>query len=165
MADAYGMLVFSKSKDCKFDSKKLQNVLNEYRWNMNGTEWIYNSKRKLFFIDAFSVQYPTVFLDYEAAYEIKKKNGKIKTVKADEMTAEDFDNIWDAQLEIVSLKKLSEVVSSTLKSGWIEISCCGNEKNSYVYYESLRVYASGKALRQGSKNGPAIDSVDFFEEV
>ena len=139
MADAYGMLVFTKSKDCKFYGVKLVNALNQYHWNNEGEPWLYCSKTKYFYLNKnYSVQYPTAFPHIE---------------------------INEDEFEIVSLEHLCKEISPLIKSGWIEIACSSNEKQRYVNFESLRIFADGKASRRQFTSGTITGSEDLFEDV
>jgi len=139
MADAYGMLVFTKSKDCKFHGAKLVKVLNQYRWNNDDEPWFYCSENKYFYLHKnSSVQYPTVFPEIE---------------------------INDEEFEVASLEDLCKEISPFLKSGWIEIACSSNEKQRYVTFESLRISADGKASRKQFTSGLFTGSEDRREDV
>ncbi len=162
MADAYGMLVFSKSKDCKFDSKKLKGVLNRYEWNNDGFPWEYDSKSKRFYFNLNQLQYPTVIPFETISYEVDDGKGSLKTVLSHDMTAEDFDNVYDDKRAHVSLKRLCKEISKTLKSGWVELACTSNMKQRYVIFECMRVDSNGKATRQAFTSG--LEG-QLFEEV
>ena len=59
-----------------------------------------------------------------------------------------------------SLKTLSQRISPHIYSGWIEIACVANEKNWYVYFQSLRIYSDGRTAKFFKCSGQIIDSCD-----
>ena len=142
MADAYGMLTFGKSTDCKFDGLNMQKVLNEFEWDNSGVKWEFDKESKCLWIGRESFfgqpQYPTVYPRFTTLYWLKGDDGELRQVNAVDMTEEDFDDVYDSEDEICSLESLSEAISPFIKAGWIEIACTANEKARYVYFESFR---------------------------
>lgn len=49
------------------------------------------------------------------------------------------------EYEKISLEDLSHQFAKAIVNGWVEIACTANEKNRYVYFESIRIYANGRA--------------------
>jgi hypothetical protein len=165
MADAYGMIVFSKSEDCTFNSNELEQVLNQYRWEDCDGLWDYDDTRKIFWYESDTVEYPTTNPTIVTSYLIETDQGETKQVLAKDMKNDDFENVVDEVTEEVSLKQIVQDSSKTLYSGWIELACVANEKSRYVYFDSLRIYANGKATSRLNRSGPMTTSLNFYEEI
>jgi hypothetical protein len=63
MADAYGGISLSTSKDCEVDSEALLAALNHYSWTNSNGEWVINNtqgKKTFWHVDDFNTQYPTL---------------------------------------------------------------------------------------------------------
>jgi hypothetical protein len=71
--------------------------------------------------------------------------------------------------EYITLEALSKHFSKALSKGWFEIACTANEKNRYVYFQSFRIYADGKAIRKQIDSGCCLtnptDSIDVYEPI
>ncbi|MBU3587873.1 hypothetical protein ICN30_08510 [Polynucleobacter sp. 31A-FELB] len=168
MADAYGMLTFDKSTDCEFDGLKLEKLINEFEWDNSGIRWKFDEESGYLWIERESFfgqpQYPTVYPRFTSLYRVEGDDGELRDVSPVDMREEDFEHICDGEDEICDLESLSKAFSPLIKNGWIEIACTANEKARYVYFESLRIYADGKALRRSIYSGPMTSPVDNFEE-
>ena len=153
MADAYGMLVFTKSKGCEFDAEKLKKVLDWYEWNNQGSQWVYDPKQKEFYFDEYQLQYPTVIPFETISYEVDDGHGSLKTVLSSDMTGDDFENTYDDERAPVPLERLCKEISQTIDKGWIELACTSNEKQRYITFECMRIDSKGNATRQGYMSG------------
>ncbi len=167
MADAYGGISLSTSKDCEVDSEALLAALNHYSWTNSNGEWVINNtqgKKTFWHVDDFNTQYPTLFPLRDAAYIIKLDSGELKRVLLEDATEDEQDCCWDIETSEVPLEEFSEIFSKSINAGWVEIACTANEKNRYVYFESLRVYADGRAQRRRIESGTLVNEpVDFCE--
>ena len=147
MSDAYGMITLAKSTDCDVDSEAMLISLNCYAWANHNTEWVL-SNEKTFYMSEMSLQYPTVF------NLIRQVNPKEQFINSDD----------DDDDDEVSLEELVTKIASHMRSGWIEISAVAHEKNRYVYYEKLKIYATGKGFRSCRANS-SDESKRFIETV
>jgi hypothetical protein len=155
MADAYGGISLSASKDSLIDAEQLVDLLNQYSWTNANGEWIkneINGKDTFWHIDDFNTQYPTVF-PTKLTLLIKEEDESIRRIPEEEATDEDHDRCWDFDSEIISLSTLSKNLSKAIKKGWFEIACTANEKNRYVYFQSLRIHSNGRAIRKQLMSG------------
>ena len=168
MADAYGMLTFDKSKDCEFDGMEMVKLLNGFEWDSSGMKWKFDEESGYLWIERESFfgqpQYPTVYPRFTSLYWVEGEDGELRDVIAADMEKEDFEHICESEDEICDLESLSKAISPLIKKGWIEIACTANEKARYVYFESLRIHADGKAFRRSIYSGPMTSPVDNFEE-
>lgn len=169
MADAYGGITLSTSDDSVIDANLLIEILNKFQWTNANGEWITNKmagKDTFWHFDDFNTQYPTVF-PTKFILLIKDEDERIRRVYEDEATDEDLDRCWDMDSEIIALSTLSKHFLTAIKKGWFEIACTANEKNRYVYFHSLRIYADGKAIRKKIESGCCLtnptDQIDVFE--
>ena len=169
MADAYGGISLSTSKDSLIDAEQLVDLLNHYSWSNANGEWIkneMNGKDTFWHIDDFNTQYPTAF-PTKFILLMKEEDGSIRRIPENEATDEDHDRCWDLDSEDVSLSTLSKDLSKAIKKGWFEIACTANEKNRYVYFQSLRIYSNGKAIRKHLMSccciTDPIDETEIFE--
>jgi len=170
MADAYGMVTFSKSDDCNLDSENLKECLNQFEWDNSGARWCISNSGNIY-LDEYSFdrpQYPTAIPKEIQAYELgdKKFEGEFIFYQksAGEMTEDDWDLVVGSNYVPISLQRLSDLISPIIKSGWIEIACVGNEKARYVYFEVLRIYADGRAYTKNHISGPFVKEVGSHEE-
>lgn len=167
MADAYGMLTFTKSDDCSFNGCDLEKILNKFKWDDSSTEWFYDSESNCMWLKRdtyFEPQYPTAYPKYANVYILKDINENFKEVLAVDMKQEDYDLVFDMEYESSKLKDLSLKISPTITTGWIEIACVGNEKGRYVYFESLRVYSDGRATQRNIWSGSTLGFREEREE-
>lgn len=169
MADAYGGISLSTSKDSVIDAEQLVDLLNQHSWTNANGEWIkneINGKDTFWHIDDFNTQYPTVF-PTKFILLMKEEDESIRRIHEDDATDEDHDRCWDLDTEIISLSTLSKNLSKAIKKGWFEIACSANEKNRYVYFQSLRIYSNGRAIRKQLMSGccikDPIDETEIFE--
>ena len=148
MADAYGGISLSTSEDCVVNSAEFISVLNGYEWSNANGEWIVNEREEkptFWYRDDFNCQYPTAFTQKPLAVVLIDENREEKRIPYHEASDEDLDNHWDIEYKRVSLEYLSHQFAKTIVNGWVEIACTANEKNRYVYFESIRIYANGRA--------------------
>ncbi len=169
MADAYGGISLSTSKDSEINAALLVELLNHYTWTNSGGEWTKhetNGKDIFWHRDNFGTQYPSLFPCECVAVLIKEGDETIRRIPAEQATEEDYDQCWDMEEEDISLEALSNHFSKAITNGWFEIACTANEKNRYVYFQSLRIYAGGKAVRKSIFSGccieELIDDVEIF---
>ena len=148
MADAYGGISLSTSEDCVVNSAELISILNRYDWSNANGEWIVNEREEkptFWYHDDFNCQYPTAFPQKPVAVVLLDSNGAEKRIPYEEATEDDLNDHWDIESAQISLEELSSKFSKSISNGWIEIACTANEKNRYVYFESIRIYADGRA--------------------
>ena len=148
MADACGGIVLVTSDDCKVNAEKLCSTLNDFVWTSDGGEWFTsNYKGKDIFVhyDEFNTKNPSVYLQKELCY---------------------FD-VEEGESSDFSLEEFSNFFTPSIIEGWIEVVCTANENNRYVYFQSLRIYAGGKAVRKHILSGccidEQIDEVEVYE--
>ncbi len=170
MADAYGGITLSTSKDSKIDAAKLVKLLNKFSWTNANGEWITNKmdgKDAFWHLDTFGTQYPSMFPQEFVAVIHRNDDGTLNRIPYEEATEEDIDYAYDIEEKDTSLEELSKHFTKALKKGWFEIACTANEKNRYVYFHSLRIYADGKAIRKqietGCCVGNPVDDTEVFE--
>ena len=170
MADAYGMVTFSKSDDCNLDSEKLKECLNQFEWDNSGAKWSISSSGNLY-LDGYGFdrpQYPKAIPREVKAFEIfgKEIDGEntFYQKSPEEMTEDDWDNMAGSVDELISLEKLSGFISPLIESGWIEVACVANEKSRYVYFELFRIYSDGRAYLTSIRSGRYTEQEDLFEE-
>jgi hypothetical protein len=172
MADAYGGITLSTSNDCVVDAELLVELLNNFNWTNGYGDWITNQmdgKDTFWHCDDFNTQYPSLFPTEYTAIILKNDDGTLIRIPYEEATDENLRDYWDIEEEYVSLEALSKHFSKALSNGWFEVACTANEKNRYVYFQSLRIYADGKAIRKQIESGccltEAIDSIDVYEPI
>jgi len=168
MADAYGGITLSTSDDSVINANSLVELLNEFSWTNANGEWItnmMNGKDAFWHRDDFNTQYPSLFPSKCTAIILLNEDGSTKRIPYEEATEEEVDDYWDMEEECISLEELSKHFCKALNKGWFEIACTANEKNRYVYFHSLRIYANGKAVRKQIETGCCISTpVDKTEE-
>jgi len=148
MAEAYGVLAFSKSDDCVFDGRALADALNKFQWNGSGHYWEYYSENDMIAISSCYSKDPTVFLEKHLQIRCFCNASGIRYEKiSSDMTERDWLNFVDSDMDLCSLKDLRDAFSRYLIQGWFEIACCYNEKCRYVTFQSLRICASGEVER------------------
>ena len=166
MADAYGGISLSTSEDCVLNSAELISVLNCYEWSNANGEWIVNEREEkptFWYRDDFNCQYPTAFPQKPLAVVLIDENGEEKRIPYHEASDDDLENYWNIEYEQISLENLSNQFAKTIVNGWVEIACTANEKNRYVYFESIRIYADGRAERRDVRSGTCTQPSYQFE--
>lgn len=170
MADAYGGITLSTSTDSKINADLLIELLNKFNWTADDGEWIKkesDGKDTFWHRDDFNTQYPSLFPRKPISIILKEDDGSMKRIPYEEATDEDLYDYWDIEEEEISLEDLSKHFSKAMTKGWFEIACTANEKNRYVYFHSLRVYADGKAVRKQIDSGccltEPVDKTEFYE--
>ncbi len=166
MADAWGVLTFSKSVDCEMDGKKLTDDLNIFNWDNWGGKWEHDEETDILFYSEKTAQYPTVFPQIQTVIHCFSEDTKSEYTKlVSEMTKEDWDNFEDADYEDCSLEQIKSIIQKNLYKGWIEIACCSNEKQRYVNFGSLRIDANKSATRSYYCSGPLISCESITETI
>ncbi len=168
MADAYGGITLSTSDDSVIDANLLVELLNEFSWTNANGEWITNQmdgKDAFWHRDDFNTQYPSLFPTECTAIILQNDDGTLKRIPYAEATDEDLEDYWDMEDEYISLEVLSKHFSKAISKGWFEIACTANEKNRYVYFHSLRIYADGKAIRKQIESGCCLPTLTDETEV
>jgi hypothetical protein len=167
MADAYGEITFSTSDDCVINPEQLVNALNSHQCDNTGSFWACEQQPERTALvckgGMFKLQYPTIFPQRIVAYHVGDSSGRDGLIPASDMTEEDYDCIYASRSEPVPLSELALDLSTGICSGWIELSCIANEKTRYVYFETLRVYSDGRAMRSRTVKGPVDYLPDAFE--
>lgn len=170
MADAYGGITLATSDDSVIDAELLVERLNEFNWTNANGEWItnkINGKDTFWHRDDFDTQYPSLFPSECIAIIQMNDDGTLKRIPYEEASDEDEADYWDMEEQPISLEALSEHFSKAVSKGWFEIACTANQKNRYVYFHSLRIYANGKAIRKQIQVGCClsnpIDETEVFE--
>ena len=137
MADTYGTITFTKSKDCTFNPSSLIEELNCFNWSADETKWLLHERDLDLFVDSSTPMYPV-------AVPLIEDEDKFPHIE-------------------YSLNTLSQRISPHIYSGWIEIACVANENNWYVYFQSLRIYSDGRIVKFFKCSGQIIDSCDSEE--
>ena len=137
MADTYGTITFTKSQDCTFNPSSLIKELNCFNWSADETKWLLHERDLDLFVDSSTPMYPV-------AVPLIEDEDKFPHIE-------------------YSLKTLSQRISPHIYSGWIEIACVANEKNWYVYFQSLRIYSGGRTVKFFKCSGQITDSCDSEE--
>ena len=170
MADAYGMITFKKSEDVVVDLVGLQTQLNQYDWDNSGAKWGISGSGLLYVKDyAFDrPQYPTVIPKEVEFYDMFDKEvdgfNTFYQKSPELMTDADWDELAGMEFRPIELQKLSELVKSFLKFGWIEIACVANEREHYVYFELLRIHADGSSYSRRNCSGPYVETEEVLLE-
>ena len=145
MADAFGTLIFSCSKDATFDSELLVDYMNMYEWETGEGLWVLDGDD--IYYEGMSPQYPTVY-----PLEIKSITLKIDNVLTkitpSELTDDQEEFVVDREEQSVSLEEFRNTFARHITDGWIQIACIANEKKRYIYLEEMRIYFDGSATRK-----------------
>lgn len=166
MSDAYGILVFAESDDCKFNAATLVQTLNAYAWDNEGGGWECGDKAGSVRFNSSRSQYPSVFPRKTLGYVCYSADTKSQYTRTeDEMTDEDWDSIIASHDVEIELAELVDKIRPCLKSGWIEIACASNEKQRYVEFGSLRVSKHGQCHHRLIRSGPGAEQIDVFETL
>ena len=153
MADAYGVFIFSKSKDCNINAAQLVNKLNAYQWAQDDLEWCFDADDiNEIYCDNHHPQYPTVDPLKTIRTQIELEDGSEVWVEGVPEFC-DEDDILDIETEEVELDSLCADISQAIKSGWIEIGVIANEKLRYAYYQTLKIYSNGQGVRTYTLTG------------
>jgi hypothetical protein len=170
MADAYGGITLATSEDSEINAKQLVKLLNRFNWTNANGEWITNKmdgRDAFWHFDDFNTQYPSLFPREFVTVIRENDDGTVERIPYEEATEEDLDQAWDMEEKDIPLEELSKHFKKALKKGWFEIACTANEKNRYVYFHSLRIYADGKAERKQIETGCCVrkplDETEIFE--
>lgn len=136
MSNVYGGISFSTSSECSMCLFTLVPALNKFDWSTEKGEWFINMNDRGMFL---GICY----------------NGKFAA-----STAVKANNTVTKQAEI---ERLSKVLSEHFSSGWIEIACCANDENEFIYFENIRIYADGKAERRRTVTSASVMPVNMHE--
>ena len=168
MADAYGGITLSTSDDSMINADLLVELLNKFNWTASDGEWIKkenDGKDTFWHFDGFNTQYPSLFPREPVAVILKEDDGTLKRIPYEEATDQDLEEYWDIEEVDISLEVLSKHFTKAITKGWFEIACTANEKNRYVYFHSLRIYADGKAVRKQIDSGCCLTNPTDATEV
>ena len=166
MADAYGTLVFSKSSDGVVDANRLALALNEARWDTDGGELELTTSQQLLFYSNPRPQYPSLIPERDHichCFDTARQEAYSKPPA--DMTDEDWDNFQDSDYHACPLDELRDMAAPFITSGWIEIAYSSNEKQRYVEFGRLKIYADGRAERSLIQAGPHCTPVQSYEEI
>ena len=167
MADAYGGISLSTSEDCVVNSAELISILNRYEWSYTNGEWIVDEREEqptFWYHDEFNFHHPTAFPHKYSAVVLLDANGAKKRIPYDEATEDDFGDYFEIESEEMSLRDFSKDFSKSISNGWVEIACTATEKNNcYVYFESIRIYADGRAESRHVRSGTCTQPHYEFE--
>ena len=153
MADAYGVFIFSKSKDCNINAAQLVNKLNAYQWAQDDLEWCFDADDiNEIYCDNHHPQYPTVDPFKTIRTQIELEDGTEFWVEGVPEFC-DEDDILDIETAVVELDSLCADISQAINSGWIEIGLIANEKLRYAYYQTLQIYSNGQGVRTYALTG------------
>ncbi len=168
MADSYGAVVLSRSKDCDINAEKLCSALNDLRWSNDGALWEIHDDRIWFDV----CQYPTARPEVTSEYTWVNEEGTDLSVKPEDMTQELFEQ-WeecdgDTHEECISLEAVAKLLVPFIHSGSITIAACSHEKSRNVDYDALTIYSDGKVAYEYRsiyaeyyKSEPAFGSEEF----
>ena len=153
MADAYGIFIFSKSKDCIINAAKLVNKLNSYRWAQDDLEWCSRPDDvNVIYCDTRCSQYPTVYPLKTIRTQIELDDGT--EVWVDEVPEFcDKEDVVKVETAEVDLDSLCADISQAIDSGWIQIGLSANMKQRYAYYQTLQIYSNGQGVRTYALTG------------
>ena len=172
MSDAYGGITLSTSEDSEINAEQLVELLNHFSWTNSNGEWItkkMDGKDAFWHFDDFNCQYPSLFPRESVEVILKEDDGSMKRIPYKEATEEDLYEYWDIEQKDISLDALSKHFSKAITKGWFEIACTANEKNRYVYFHSLRIYADSKAIRKQIDSGCCltnpVDATEVYEPI
>lgn len=166
MADAYGTLVLSKSPDGVVDTNGLALALNEARWDNDGGEWAVTTSQQLLFYSNPRPQYPSVTPERDHlchCFDSARQEAYSKPPA--DMTDEDWGYFEDGDTRECTLEELRDMSVPFISSGWIEIAYSSNEKQRYVEFGRLKIYADGRAERSLIRTGPFCTPVQSHEEI
>ena len=153
MADAYGIFIFSKSKDCNINAAKLIHKLNSYRWAQDDLEWCSRPDDvNVIYCDTHCSQYPTVYPLKIIRTQIELDDGTEVWVDGVPEFCDD-DDIVDVETAQVDLDSLCADIAQAIDSGWIEIGLSANMRQRYAYYQSLQIYSNGQGVRTYALTG------------
>jgi|GEM_PF-2353514 len=166
MSGAYGVITFTKSPDCVFDTEEMKDLLNTFYWASSG-DGTWECDDQLLFVAGDSskfVQDPSSMPKKVGFYMLLKKDGKIEPRDPSDMDSDDWDNIFKTYLKPLALDEASDAISELLENGWIQIACVAKEEGSFFYSESTRVYADGAISTRQFQAGLETESSDFLDE-
>ena len=167
MSDAYGTIIFTKSKDFKCDAKKMLEQLNWLRWDNFGGSWKAGAGKTFYYGErhGHDTQYPTVFPQKESWVDVYDEATdtvtRILNPHGDGVEV-DWENVCESDYENITLKEMAERLAPAVKSGWFEISCTANQVLEDVYFQRLRINADGSATRIAFKSS-VFENEDISE--
>jgi hypothetical protein len=145
MADAYGVIVFAKSKDCEYFVDEMLETLSAFSWGHAGQTWKRSGEDSLYYGED---QYPSLFPQRTLTITVEDADGTERTIDGFDATEDDYYNQIDSEEESVTLAQLGKAISEHIREGWIEIAAIANENLRYAYFQSIRVFANGNAVRK-----------------
>jgi hypothetical protein len=151
MADMYGNITFSASKDAAFDATKLVTALNKFRWDSEQQRFLGDDKTVWF---EGGAQYPTLFPKLVSSYNVCNEAGDDVEIAPADMTEDDYDNINDVNAEEAELSDISSILGECVTAGWIELCVTGNCKTRYSVFQTMRIDASKNVKRTYRYSSP-----------
>jgi hypothetical protein len=160
MADTYGKIIFSKSKDCKCNFENLLNTLNFYRWSYCGGEWVMCDDTSLPEYDTYNSEYPTALPDKISSVLIDS-DGEDVWIPYDGIV--DKDELEKVEYSQTSLDEICSDLAQAIEVGWIEIGVCSNTKLRDAYFEVIKIYADGRGYYHTCETGRGSESAFFTD--
>jgi hypothetical protein len=167
MADAYGILVFSKSDGSEVNLDGLAKVLNsDLRWSSDGGDWLVSDSWDLLVFSNTAPQYPTLAPETTDTCHCYDEPGKSAySMPVSEMTEADWACFEDADYRRTTLEEIRDLACPFIYNGWIEIAYSSNEQHRYVEFAVLRIHADGRAERVFIRSGPCGSPIRKREEI
>jgi hypothetical protein len=164
MADAYGVVTFTRSEDCQMDIEGLRGILNQFSWDTSGAKWEITESESLC-LDTYVAQYPTAIPAELKDYVSLRERGAFYEILRERIARKNWDNEV-GEIEVpTALEILTQIICPLMQSGYIEIACVANEKMRYVYFESLHISADRNANWRRNCSGPWVQPTSQFEEL
>jgi len=163
MADTYGTITFTKSKNCVIDGPNLLDALNEFNWDSQGVKWEYHPENKT--LSFGYTQYPSVTPTIYARCNFVNEEGAECVKDMADMTEDDFEGLNYFIEEPIPITQLKDKLAPHIKRGWIEIAYSSNEKTREVNFGRLRIAHDGKAFRRTINSGPTAECVELLESA
>jgi hypothetical protein len=157
MADCFGTLVFTQSPGCVFDAQRLVEVANSYEWDNDLTRWqLREDDGDVYLSVGGDLIYPCGIPLKGVAYHIVCPMRGSLELERSQVAESDWQYVENVETEEASLEEFATRISACLSEGWVEFSAVGNEKRRFIYFESVRVYASGRAVLCQKFGGPVV---------
>ena len=165
MSGAYGVITFTKSPDCVFDTEKMKDLLNTFLWTSSGGMCKCDDQLRFIACDSYkSAPDPVSMPKKVACHILLTKDGEMELREPSDMDSDDWDNIFTTHLKPLALDEASEAISALLDNGWVEIACVVKKEGRFFYSDSTRVYADGAISIRRFQAGLETESSDFLDE-
>ena len=155
MASATGILTFSKSLECQFDSDQLTAAMNNLIWDLSNGFWEHHEGN--LYINNYSDE--PFAGPMRQVFIVEDQNGIICSRTKKQFI--DDDDIIDVEYQPMEFEDIAKFLSPYIQSGWIQITSIKNEGLQLAIYEQLRIHSGGRLEYTKYVNG---DGSNYEEE-